>query len=74
MQAAELRAEGAVAASQHCLERVVEIEPTLAAGQFALGQNHAALGEWALAEQAFLAAADLHQVSCNHLQPLLVVL
>ena len=67
VQAAELRAEGAVAASQHCLERVLDIEPTLAAGQFAMGQNHAALREWPLAEQAFLAAADLHQVSCYHL-------
>ena len=52
-----------MAASQHCLERVLELDPTLAAGQFAMGQNHAALREWPLAEQAFLAAADLHQVS-----------
>lgn len=55
-----------MAASQHCLMRVLDIEPTLAAGQFAMGQNHAALKEWPLAEQAFLAAADLHQVSCCH--------
>ena len=74
MQAAELRAEGAVAASQHCLERVLEIEPTLAAGQFAMGQNHAALREWPLAEQAFVAAADLHQVSRYNLLSLLVAL
>ena len=74
MQAADLRAEGAVAASQHCLERVLEIEPTLAAGQFAMGQNHAALKQWALAEQAFLAAADLHQVTCYCLLSLLVAL
>ena len=63
MQAAELRADGAMAASQHCLKRVLELQPTLAAGEFAMGQNHAALREWPLAEQAYLAAADLHQVT-----------
>lgn len=63
MQAAELRAEGAVASSQHCLKRVLELQPSLAQGQFAMGQNHAALREWPLAEQAFLAAAELHQVT-----------
>ena len=61
-QAAELRAEGALGASQHCLERVLELQPNLAAGHFAMGQNHAALRQWPLAEQAFLAAAGLHEV------------
>ncbi|KAL0024349.1 hypothetical protein WJX79_002004 [Trebouxia sp. C0005] len=61
MKAAELRAEGALGASQHCLKRVLELEPNNAPGHFAMGQNHAALKEWSLAEQAFLTAAGLHQ-------------
>ena len=61
-QAAELRADGALGASQHCLKRVLELEPNNAPGHFAMGQNHAALREWPLAEQAFLTAAELHQV------------
>ncbi|DBA80543.1 hypothetical protein WJX77_009280 [Trebouxia sp. C0004] len=61
VKAAELRAEGALGASQHCLQRVLELEPNNAPGHFAMGQNHAALREWPLAEQAFLTAAGLHQ-------------
>ncbi|KAL0046699.1 hypothetical protein WJX82_007754 [Trebouxia sp. C0006] len=61
VKAAELRAEGALGASQQCLKRVLELEPNNAPGHFAMGQNHAALREWPLAEQAFLTAAGLHQ-------------
>lgn len=61
MKAAELRADGALGASQHCLKRVLELEPDNAPGHFAMGQNHAVLREWPLAEQAFLTAAGLHQ-------------
>ena len=62
LQAAQLRAEGAIGASQHCLQRVVELQPGMAQGHFALGQNHAALKQWPLAEQAFLQAQHLHEV------------
>lgn len=57
-----MRAEGAIGASQHCLQRLVELQPSLPQGHFALGQNHAALKQWPLAEQAFLQAAALHEV------------
>ena len=66
MQAAELRATGSVSASQHCLQRVVELQPGLPQGHFALGQNHAALKQWPMAEQAFLQAASLHEVPFSH--------
>lgn len=71
LQAAQLRAEGAIGASQHCLQRVVELQPGMAQGHFALGQNHAALKQWPLAEQAFLRAQHLHevQITITH-QPL----